>query len=60
MEDPHFNPVNSLSTTDTKDGSAGESLQSLEIRVTELDWNMLLSSMVRENFRILSEFEGFK
>jgi hypothetical protein len=37
MEDPKFTPVNSLSATETKDGSAGESLQSLEIRVTELD-----------------------
>jgi hypothetical protein len=57
MEDPHFTPVNSLSATDTKDGSAGESLQSLEIRFKELDWVMLLRWMVRENFRILLEFE---
>jgi hypothetical protein len=50
MEDPHFTPVNSLSATDTKDGTAGDYLQSLEIRVTELDWIMLLRSMVKENF----------
>jgi hypothetical protein len=57
MEDLHFTPVKSLITTDTKDKSADESLQSLEFRVTELELIMLLCSMVRENFRIFSEFE---
>jgi hypothetical protein len=57
MEDPHFTPVNSFSDTDTKDGSAGDSLQSLEFRVIELDWIMLLRSIVIENFRILSDFQ---
>jgi hypothetical protein len=59
MKDLHFNPVNSLSNTVTKDVSAGDSLQSLKIRVTELELIMLLRSMDRENFRILSEFEVF-
>jgi hypothetical protein len=57
MEDLHFTPVKSLGATFTKDGSPCESLQSLEIRVTELDWIMLLRSMVRENFKFFSEFE---
>jgi hypothetical protein len=57
MEDLHFTPVNTLIATDTKDESAGESLQSLELLVTELALIMLLRSMVTENYRILSEFE---
>jgi hypothetical protein len=48
MQDLHFTPVNSPSATDTKDGSACESLQSLEIYITALDWIMLLRSVVRE------------
>jgi uncharacterized protein YehS (DUF1456 family) len=57
MEDLNFTPVDSLIATDTKDESAGESLQSLEFRVTELELILLLRSMVRENFRNFSEFE---
>jgi len=56
MQDHHFTAVNTPSATDTKDGSACEYLQSLEIHVTALDWIMLLRSMVGE--RILKECEG--
>jgi predicted CoA-binding protein len=48
MQDLHFTPVNSPSATDTKDESACESLQSLEICIIALDWIMLLRSVVRE------------
>ena len=41
MQDLHFTAVRSPSTTDTKDGSACESLQTLEIRFTALDWDLL-------------------
>ena len=40
--------MNSPSATDTKDGSAYESLQSLEIRIIAMDWIVLLCAMVRE------------
>jgi len=48
MQDLHFTPVNSPSATDTNDESTCESLQSLEIRITALDWIMLLLNMVTE------------
>ena len=50
---PSLTPVNSPSATDTKDGTACESLQSLEIRISALDWIMLLRSVLTE--RILTE-----
>jgi hypothetical protein len=46
MQDLNFTPMNSPSATDTMDGSTCESLQSLEIRITALDWIMLLRYMV--------------
>ena len=46
MQDFDFTAVNSTSATDTKDGSACESVQSREIRITALDWIMLLRSVV--------------
>jgi hypothetical protein len=48
MQDLDFTPVNLSSATDTKDGSACESLQSLEIRITALDWIKLLPSVDTE------------
>ena len=54
MKDLHFIAVNSLSATDTKDGSACESLQSLEICITALDW--IMRNMVTE--RNLTDCEG--
>jgi len=48
--------VNSPSATDTKDGSACESLQSLELHITALDWFMLLRNTVTE--RNLMECES--
>jgi len=56
MQDLNFTPVKSPSATDIKDGSACESLQSLEMRITALDWFVLLRNMVRE--RSLTEFES--
>jgi hypothetical protein len=56
IQDLDFTPVNSPSATDTKGGAACESLQSLEIHITELDWIMLLRSVVTE--RNLTECES--
>ena len=56
MQNLHFTAVNSSNPTDTKDGSAYESLQSLEIHITALDGIMLLRTMVME--RNLMECEG--
>jgi hypothetical protein len=55
MQDLNFTPVYSPTATNIKDGSACESLLSLEIRITALDWFVLLRIMVTE--RILTEFE---
>jgi len=55
MQDLNFTPLKSPSATDINDGSACESLKSLEIRIIALDWIVLLRNMVRE--RILTEFE---
>jgi hypothetical protein len=56
MQNLDISVVNSPSATDTKDGSAFQILQSFEIRITALDWIMLLREMVTE--RILEECEG--
>jgi hypothetical protein len=56
VQDIAFTPVNAPSSTDTKNGSACESLQSLELHVTALDWIMLLGIMVTE--RNLTECES--
>jgi len=56
MQDLHFTPMNSPSATDTKEGSASESLQSLEILITALHWVMLLRNVFMG--RNLTEFEG--
>ena len=41
MQELDFTPVNSPNAKDTKDGSAFESLNALEIFVTALDWMLL-------------------
>jgi hypothetical protein len=41
MRDLDFTPMNSLSAEDKKDGSACESVQSLEIHITALHWILL-------------------
>jgi hypothetical protein len=56
MQNLDISVVKSPSATDTKDGSAFESLQSLEIRISALNWIMLLLKLVIE--RILTECEG--
>jgi hypothetical protein len=56
MQDFNSTPLNSPSAADTKDGSACESLQSLEIRISALDWIMLLRSVLTE--KILKECAG--
>jgi hypothetical protein len=56
MQDLDFSAVNSPNATDTKNGSACESLQSLEIRITALHWIALLRNTVTE--RNLTECEG--
>ena len=56
MQHFHFTPVNSPSVTDTKDGSACESLQSLETRISALYWIMLLRSVLTE--KILKDCAG--
>jgi len=49
MQDLDFTSMNSPNAMDTKNGSAFEPLLSLEIRITALDWIMLLCSRVRES-----------
>ena len=48
MQDLDFTAVNAPSATDTKYGSTCESAQLLEIRITALNWIMLLRSNVRD------------
>jgi len=48
MQDVEVTPVNSPIATDKTDGSACESLQSLENHITALDWIVLLCYMVTE------------
>ena len=50
MQDRNFTPVNSPSATDTKDWTACESPQSLELYITALDWIMLLRNIVMERY----------
>jgi len=52
MQDLDFIAVNSPSAKDTKDGSACESVASLEIHISTLEWSTLLWNEVRE--RILT------
>jgi hypothetical protein len=59
MQDLNFTPMNSLSATDTKNGSTCESLQSLEIRIIALDWIMLLRYMVSETILKFCQNEEF-
>jgi len=56
MQDLNLSTVNSPSATDTKDGSACQSLQSLELHITALEWIMLLRNMITQ--RNLTECES--
>jgi len=56
MQDINFTPVNSPSATDTKDWTACESPQSLELYIIAMDWIMLLRNTLTE--RNLTECEG--
>ena len=56
LQDFESIPVNAPSSTDTKDGCACESLQSLELHFTALDWIVLMRNMVKE--RNLRECES--
>jgi hypothetical protein len=56
MQELDFTAVKSPSAADTNDGSACESLQSLENRITALNWIVLLRNMFTE--RNLTECEG--
>jgi hypothetical protein len=56
MQNLDISVVNSPSATDIKDGSAFQILQSFEIRITALDWIVLLREMV--TVRILRECIG--
>jgi hypothetical protein len=49
MQDLHFTPVNSPSATGTKDGSTCKSPQSLEIRITALDWIVMRNMVAGKN-----------
>ena len=51
--------MNLPSATDLKDGFACETLQSLEIRINALDWNMLLRDMVKEEKYIILSYCEF-